>query len=200
MMLNIQNRISLSKNSKIEIKKFRKRKGALTVKAWDQISKSVKNEISKKLFYNQKFKCVYCSRDLASLSPQIDHFADKARYSDYSFCMTNLFYSCGPCNSTSFKGSKNTISVYSAKYHHTQFRIVHPYFDDPRSEIRFKDPENIYLDVNMCTYKGKKTIVFFKYHEKRMTFIRSKQLVFERLSPIQDGEMRELILESIAYK
>ena len=199
-MINLHNRISLSNASKKKIKAFlRKNHGNLNGNSWDLINKSIKNELSGKLLYNQKFKCVYCERYLTGLYPQIDHFAPKSRYPSFCFNPSNLFYVCGFCNS-SIKGKKNTVAIINDRYDKTTFRIVNPYRNNPNEEIKFSDEDRIDLDVPNCTYLGKKTIVFFEYHKTLMTNIRAKQLVYERLNPLLSEDERKLIHESIAYR
>ena len=48
--------------------------------------------------------------------------------------------------------------------------------------------------------KGKRTILFFKYHETFMTIIRARQLQLERLNPLTTEDQRKLIQQAIAYK
>ena len=200
-MLNIETRISLSKSSKNRIKKYWKSKGGnLNGKSWGSIHKSVKNELSKKLFLNQRFKCCYCERHLTGLSPQIDHFAHQAVYSRFCFNPTNLFYACGFCNSASIKGQKDTVDVFNLRYDLTTFLIVHPLRDNPDNEIIFQDSDRVYLDIDQCTELGVRTISFFKYDELLMTTIRAKHLKYQRMDPLTTEEENDLIQKSIAYK
>lgn len=200
-MLKINTRISLSHLSKGKIRKLVKKNGnVLDEDSWTKINKSIKNELSKKLFANQGFKCVYCERYLVGLSPQIDHFAHKALYPQFTFTTINLFYSCDFCNSSSRKGQKPTIQNLHTYYNSCDFKIVHPYFDDPDTEIKFQDADKIFFDWSNCTQKGKDTIEFFEFNDSIMTSIRSRTLTYERLQPILTVEERQLIQDSISYK
>ena len=200
-MINITTRISISKKEKFKINKFWKKKsGELDANSWKKISKSVKNEISEKLLKNQGYKCAYCERYLYALTPEIDHFAHKAKYSKFSFNPTNLFYSCGFCNSTSIKGQKNSVAILNNRYDLTTFKIVHPLRDNPDDHIIFSDLDRVDLNVSLCTYKSKRTIVFFEYHKPMMTLIRSRDLIKDRLNPLTSAQEIQLIQESIAYK
>ena len=200
-MLNIQTRISLSKKSKRIINKFWKSKaGAIQANSWKKISKKVKNELSKKILINQDFKCAYCERHLYALTPEIDHFAHKAQYARFSFNPTNLFYACGFCNSSLIKGQKNTIANLNNRYDQCEFRIVHPLRNDPNTHISFQDNDRVILDISNCTYLGKRTIIFFKYHKATMTKIRSRDLILQRRYPLSTKDQKELINECIAYK
>ena len=200
-MLNIEARISLSKASKAKIKSLKKAtNNRLQSDSWKSIHKSVKNEISKKLLAAHGFKCVYCERDLIGLSHQIDHFAHKADYPEFTFIPVNVFYACGFCNSSAVKGQKNVIAVLEDRYDQTIFEIVHPYYNNPENEIAYRDQDRVDIDLSRCTNLGKRTIVFFKYHEPFMTMIRAKQLIHERMNPLVKDEERQLIQEAIAYK
>lgn len=200
-MLNITNRISLSKKGKKKISKFwKKNEGNLDAESWNKISKSVKNELSEKLLKNQGFKCAYCERYLYAQTPEMDHFAHKAKFPRFSFNPTNLFYSCGYCNSASIKGQKNTVAVFNNRYDLTTFNIVHPIRNIPDDHIKYSDVDRIDLDVAQCTFKGKRTIIFFKYHKSTMTLIRSRDLIKDRLNPLTNDQEIELIQEAIAYR
>lgn len=200
-MLNIKTRISLSRDSKKRIKNFlKKRGGVLNGDSWSLVSKNVKNDISGKLLYNQSFKCTYCERYLIALTHQIDHFAHKAAYPQFTFSTTNLFYSCGFCNSSGIKGQKSTIHVLNHRYDLTTFNIVHPYYDNPDNEMVFRDADRIFFDFMSCTAKGLATIIFFSYDQLPMTTIRSRDLMYQRLNPLLINEERRLIQEAIAYK
>jgi uncharacterized protein (TIGR02646 family) len=200
-MLNIANRISLSKRAKRAIRNHWKESGGvLDSKSWAKIPNPVKSEISEKLLHNQALKCAYCERYLYAKRPEIDHFAHKGMFPRFSFNPTNLFYSCNHCNSSGMKGQKNTVAISHDRYHLVTFKIVHPYRDNPEDHIRFRDHDRIDLDVANCTYKGKRTIVFFKYHEILMTMIRSRDLMLDRLRPLSTGQEAELIQECITYR
>jgi uncharacterized protein (TIGR02646 family) len=200
-MLNITTRISFTKRSKRKINKFWKdKKGSLNTDSWSSIHRSVKNEVSYKLLFNQDFKCVYCERYLINLGHEIDHFAHKAVNSRFSFNPTNLFYACRACNSPARKGSYNIVMTYNNKYNDCEFCIIHPYFHNPDIEILFTDPDRVTFDWNNCSNRGKGTIVFFGFDDYTYTNIRSRQLVFERLNPLTPHDEFFLIQEAIAYR
>lgn len=200
-MLNITTRISLTKRSRKLIKKNKlSSNNILHVDSWKDISKSVKNEISKRLYYNQGYKCVYCERYLTGLLPQIDHFAHKSRYPQFSFTSINLFYACGNCNSSAIKGQKNTIYRLNVRYDNCIFEIVHPFLDDVDIHIIYQDYDKIFFDWFNCSVKGKNTIRFFDFYGLQMTDIRARTLIYERLNPYTTGEERTLIQSAISYK
>lgn len=199
-MLNINTRISLSKKSKKRIKKFKKKNGALTVDSWKRISKKVKNDISKKLLYNQNLRCAYCQRYLYDEVLQIDHFAPKTLNPEFTFTTNNLFYSCGFCNSTGIKGSKPTVNVLHNNYNQTTFLIVHPYIDNVDAEILYSDPDRITYDMAGCSQKGLDTISFFEFDKLPMTMFRANKLLYERRNPLTTADEKALIRECIAYK
>ncbi|MCM4153543.1 TIGR02646 family protein [Arenibacter sp. N53] len=200
-MLNLQNRISLSKDSKLKLKEFLKNKaGVLDSKSWTLIHSRVKNDISSKLLYNQNLRCAYCQRYLYSTVPQIDHFAHKAAYPQFTFITTNLFYACNYCNSSGIKGQKNTIAVLDNRYDRTKFNILHPYYDDIDSEIIYSDSDKIIFERANCSAKGLATINFFDFDGLPMTLFRSNTLLQERRNPLLLEDERELINRCIAYK
>lgn len=200
-MLNITTRISISRTSRAFIKRLKfKQNGKFTPKSWGMIRNSVKNEISQKLFANQGLKCVYCERYLIGLGHEIDHFAHKADYPEFTFIPLNLFYSCKLCNSAERKGQKNTISAPLAQYGQCTFSIVHPFFNDPSIEIIYTDPDKIYFDRSKCSQVGSDTIDFFEWDDLLYSTIRSRTLVNERLNPLTTEEEKQLIQLAISYK
>lgn len=200
-MLNINTRITISRASKGYINALKKRQhGSFTQASWSMIRNSVKNEISGRLFSNQGLKCVYCERYLIGLGHEIDHFAHKGDYPQFTFIPINLFYSCKLCNSPARKGQKNTIRIPANNYNICSFSIVHPYLHNPDIEIVFSDPDRIYFDKTSCTQLGRDTIDFFTWDDLLYTTIRSRILITERLNPLITQEERKLIQEAIAYK
>lgn len=200
-MLNINKRISLSRQSKRLIKKLRRKDNGLNGDSWKNIHKSVKNELSKKLLFNHSPRCVYCERYFIAERSEIDHFAHKARYPQFTFITPNLYYSCNFCNSSNRKGQKQTIiGTVNAKYNLCNFLILHPYFDNPDDEIKFKDRERVDFDWNNCTIKGKETIKFWKWDDTPMTLLRAQNSLINRLNPLTSDNEIKLIQEIISYK
>jgi hypothetical protein len=200
-MLNITTRISFSTAVKNSIKALKMRQhGSFTQASWSMIENPVKNEISGRLLANQGLKCVYCERYLIGMGHEMDHFAHKGQYPQFTFTSVNLFYSCKHCNSSARKGQKNTISNLLPYYHQCTFAIVHPYFHNPNVEIVFSDPERVYFDRPNCSQIGRDTIDFFGWDDLLYTIIRSRNLAYDRLNPLTTHQEIELIQEAIAYK
>lgn len=198
-MINITTRISLSKTSK-KIIKTHIRKQPYSSKTWDVINKAVKNEISKKLLFNQGPYCVYCERSFLREKIEIDHFAHKGDYSQFTFTTINLFYSCNFCNSL-VKNQRSTIfELPHVNYRNCTFLIVHPFLNNPDDEILFKDPERVDIDWDQCTDLGKDTITFWKWDEQEMTMFRAQMATIRRLHPLTSEAERDLINKIIAYK
>ncbi|MBK7110370.1 MAG: hypothetical protein WAU21_11790 [Chitinophagales bacterium] len=194
-------RISISHRSRSFINTLRLRQGGnFTSSSWGLIRKSVKNEVSKKLFANQGFKCVYCERYLIGHEPEIDHFAHKGEYPQFTFIPINLFYTCSFCNSSGRKGQQNTINVLMENYNQCTFSIVHPFYNVPNNEIVFTDAERIYLDLPNCTPLGIATINFFKWDDYHYSHIRAIILTNERLKPLTSVDEMQLIQKAISYK
>lgn len=201
-MLNITNRFSLSKKTKKAIKKFKKKNGGtFDGESWKKIGKRVKNEISKKLLYLHGPKCVYCERLLLATGNQIDHFAHKAQYSQFTFEPINLFYSCTFCNSSDRKGQKNTVNnPLNIRYNLCDFNIVHPYLNIPDNEIFYQDVDKVFYDKPSCTGLGLATIDFFKWDDELMTIFRATELRNQRLNPISTIQEKIIISQIISYK
>ncbi|MFT5217415.1 MAG: hypothetical protein ACI83H_002552 [Glaciecola sp.] len=200
-MLNITNRISLSKESKIIVRKFwKKSNGVLDSKSWSKIGNSVKQEFSYKLLVNQKLKCAYCQRRLVGLGHEMDHFAHKANYPRFSFNPVNLFYSCKFCNSAGRKGQKNTVANPSNRYNQIEFSILHPYFDNVDAELIYSDDDRVDFAWGLCSDIAKDTIEFFNFDDSIMTYFRAKVVSKERLEPFTTIEEEEFIQMMIAYR
>ena len=201
-MLNIVNRFSLSKKSKKAIKKFkRKNGGAFDGDSWKNIGKRIKNDISKKILFIQGPRCVYCERLLLATGNQIDHFAHKAQYYQFTFEPINLFYSCTFCNSSDRKGQKDTVNApVNIQYNLCDFNIAHPYLNNPENEIFYQDNDRIFFDKPSCSELGLATIDFFKWDDELMTLFRANTLRNERLNPFTTEQEKQLILQIIAYK
>ncbi|MFM2225628.1 MAG: hypothetical protein RJA07_1830 [Bacteroidota bacterium] len=200
-MININQRISLSKKSKRTIKKFLIKNGQLSTSSWDEINKKVKNEISKKLLSTHFLNCAYCEGSLIIQGNQIDHFSPKSVTPEFSFNPTNLFYICGHCNSKARKGDKPTInSPVKKNYSENEFKIVHPYFDNTDNEIVFTDNDRIFFDWDTCSLKGIYTIWFFKWADPRMTQIRNMNAMIRKNSSNNSFNDKILINSIISYK
>jgi uncharacterized protein (TIGR02646 family) len=200
-MLNITTRISLTRSSKRLVKDLKfKQGGGFDSSSWGKIKRIVKHEMSGKLFLNQGLRCVYCERYLIALGHEMDHFAHKSDFPQFTFVPVNIFYSCSYCNSSSRKGQKSTISKLMFQYNQCEFSIIHPFYGNPDIEIIFSDADRVYFDRDSCTHLGKNTIDFFGWDDLMYTTIRAKSLTQERLKPLTlKGEM-ELIQEAISYK
>lgn len=200
-MLNIVTRISISSRSRIDIRNLKITQGGnFDSKSWGKISSSVKNEISKKLFANQGLKCVYCERYLIGLGHEIDHFAHKGDYPEFTFIPINLFYTCKTCNAAGRKGQKVTIDVLNNRYNQCQFLIVHPLLNIPDNEIRYLDADRIYFDRLNSTLLGNTTIDFFGWDDMLYSTFRSRELMYNKLHPLTTIDERKLIQLAIAYK
>lgn len=200
-MLNITTRISLTRRSRARIRELKARQhDNFTQAAWGLIHREVKHEISAKLFNNQGLKCVYCERYLIGLGHEIDHFAHKGEYPQFTFVPINLFYSCKLCNSSERKGQKSTIDNLDDQYNLCTFSIVHPFINNPDIEILYTDEDRVYFDRVNCSQLGRDTIDFFNWGDLIYTNIRSRILTYERLNPLTSVAERELIHASLAYR
>lgn len=100
-------------------------------------TKTFKETMKRELFDNQNGRCAYCDLPLETRNPEIDHIAPKGgnkqpKHVECTYLPLNLVYACHNCNSSSCKGSKDTVvNKVSTNYSTWIFSIVHPYLDDP---------------------------------------------------------------------
>lgn len=169
-------------------------------KGWsksDRKTKNIKHKISTHTLQNQGCRCAYCERILEKGGVQIEHIAPKD--SNESFCYEpyNLVSSCGICNAIANKGAKDTIlPPKNNNYVNNNFKIVHPYFDDPDTHIKYQDPEKTVFDKALCTPKGLGTIDFFNW-DTLNAYIARTIIASSRSIPIN---VAQLILEISLYK
>lgn len=113
-----------------------KRIKELTGRPWTSGS-TVKAAFRGAALKHQNFKCVYCLvpiGDNVRNAPDIEHFADKGKYGQWSFELANLMLACKFCNQT-LKKTYDVVSILHANYQVCAFRIVHPYFDQVGQHI-----------------------------------------------------------------
>lgn len=115
---------------------------------------------------SQEHLCAYCMfhiGDAYRVNPDIEHFADKAKYAQWTFEILNLFLTCQYCNQT-LKRSYDTIMVASETYAQCSFALVHPYLDDVVQHIRggWANLDDRPQVPQPMTLKGARTIRLFK--------------------------------------
>lgn len=145
----------------------------------------------------QNMRCAYCETLFGYGEPQIEHFANKGRYRKFLYEPQNLVCSCPVCNGFAKKGAKNTIKgPVKVKYADNDFLYVHPYFDDPSKEIKYKDVFKLRVDKDHSTEKGKKTIEMFHWDTYHATLKRLSNLVVRPFL----AKRQELMSEILNYK
>ncbi|NMM65234.1 hypothetical protein HBE96_21865 [Clostridium sp. P21] len=100
---------------------------------------SLKKNIRIQLKSNQNGKCAYCGLSLERTSnSEIEHIAPKGKlrngtvlHPEFMFTERNLAFACHYCNSILKKGTFDTIKLKNSNYEKCEFKIVHPYFDNP---------------------------------------------------------------------
>ena len=141
--------------------------------------KALKSRISKWTLTEQKCRCAYCERLLEQGTTFIEHFVPKSKHREFVFEPENMFSACGRCNYTGIKGSKETLNLpLQPQYRNNTFTIVHPFIDNPDSEIVFTDESRIVFDKVKCTPKGLSTIDFFHWDDKDAVLTRTKEAPF----------------------
>lgn len=154
---------------------------------WDRnnnIMNGIKKSITDQLNITQNGKCCYCGLSLWETSRgEIEHIAPKrgrpTPYPEFTFTKKNLALACEYCNGSSKKGQKNIISRYNVSYDNCEFKLVHPYFDDPNLHYEWVNNKTK-IQIRSQTLKGKYSIMLFELDQPQMAIARGKQYVYER--------------------
>ncbi|WP_434710630.1 hypothetical protein NMA58_13730 [Rhizobium sp. YTUHZ045] len=124
----------------------------------DQALGALKSRVKDYYIAIQNSRCCYCDRHQGTENHRawdVEHVADRNKYPWFMFTARNLAASCPDCNTA--KGSKETLTTPGRKTYpagSSDFRIVHPHFDDFADHIHRAG--HIYLPKSK---KGKNTIV-----------------------------------------
>lgn len=108
----------------------------------------------------QDSKCVWCESKLglkARRSAHRDHIAPKGDYGKWTFLPANIAVACEACNGFTVKSDLDTIAVEAPNYEDCNFRVVHPYLDNPGEHIEFVQEEKKIVMVGLSV-KGRWTI------------------------------------------
>lgn len=146
----------------------------------NNIKKSINTQLN--LFQNEK--CCYCGLKLWETSRgEIEHIAPKRgrpkAYPEFTFTKKNLALACEYCNGSSKKGQKDIILKYNANYNRCEFKLVHPYFDDPDLHYEWVNNKTK-IQIRHKTGKGQYSISLFKLDQPSMSDARGKQYIYER--------------------
>lgn len=138
--------------------------------AWDDNSvktKNLKNRISTHTIIAQGGRCAYCETPLMKGSLAIEHIAHKGKYGEFCFEPYNLVTACTSCNSPGNKGEKDTIKglVNRRDYASNNFKIVHPYFDNPNDHFKYLDADRTTFDTSDCSTEALETIKMMHWDE-----------------------------------
>ena len=142
----------------------------------------IRGSITSQLDSIQNQKCCYCGLQLWETGRgEIEHIAPKASrqkaYPEFTFTKQNLALSCEYCNGSSKKGETDIIFRYNAKYSDCEFKLVHPYFDNPNQHYQWINYETKIM-ISHKTWKGKYSIILFGL--KDLASARAKQRIFEK--------------------
>lgn len=200
-MLNLYKKVKFSNKQKKYIKSL----GILRYEDWDsreKINKEIKGNIKNQLLKFQNNKCVYCGLVLEETSrPEIEHIAPRTKHPNFAYTTTNLAMACQYCNSSSKKGSKETISVKKSFYNQCEFYIVHPYYDDVD---KFFEEQGAFIHIRsglseMEMGKAQRTRDMFGLMDTQHVEARQKQLLYERfMSQYTIDERNEILIKGIS--
>lgn len=171
---------------------------------WERTSKemnSYKEILISQLVEIQDNRCAYCGLSLAWNLVDREHFVHKGQntgYPEFMFNVKNLFAACGYCNRR-IKGQRSTMLQYNVNYDDCTFLIIHPYFDDPDTDLEFlPNSSGQHILASAKTGKGQATIDFFELSNKNLT-IRRAGFIAERQaqSEMEGNDYAEL--KAISY-
>ena len=168
-------------------------------KGWEKADNDtldLKNSISEYTMRQQDNKCAYCE-DLITGGAQLDHLVPKQLHSEFCYEPKNLLTSCAVCNMYIKNGGDTVVVPVTRRYEQNRFTIVHPYFNDPDSHIKFTNEDRVIIDEKNSSELGKATIAFFHLNEYPAYCMRAKLFGDKDQYPI-DGE--RLAKACSAYK
>jgi len=165
---------------------------------------NLKQNIKIQLKQTHNDECAYCGLELGETSPEeIEHIAQKAeaKYPQFMFTPENLCLACRLCNGFSKKGNKDTIDQYNDEYHRCNFKIVHPYFDNPDDHFSWVDNE-IRIDIISFSPKGSASIKMFDLAGEKQSCGRAKQKLYDdkKLQYQLSQELEDLVNSIMTYK
>lgn len=169
--------------------------------AWyDQKQKTfeIKARISEHTLLTQKIRCVYCERILIKLNPQIEHIADKATYTSFSFEPLNLATACGDCNGSRNKHDENVVKAENEVYAECEFKMVHPYLNVVAEHFVYSLDGDVVYDYDSCSEQAQFTIDMLNMNTYEW-YLMYSQIQEEKAKPI-DINMERLIYEISSYK
>lgn len=162
-------------------------------------SKSIKNNIFKRIFYISKLRCAYCGKLLLRTEREIDHFIPNADRPLLSFHPYNLIPSCGYCNSI-LKKKHNPEVLYNLKYSDSLFFIVHPYLNNVEEHISC-GIDGVSFDYDTCSIFGLNSIELFELYTDEAHIQRRNDLTIRnQMGEIADADLIDLIEKIASYK
>ena len=200
-MLNAANPVKYSKGQRQYIKKL----GTPRYEDWsvnNKINNNIKKTIRYQLLIQQNNRCAYCGLKLFETSrPEIEHIAPRRIHPEFEYINKNLVIACQYCNSSSRKGSYDTIAVKTDYYNACQFNIVNPYYDDTD---KYFDEETFIIKIKSglpenMRKKAEKTFEIFKIDDPLKVEARAKQVIFDRCRQNYSlSELAEKLLNEIS--
>lgn len=162
------------------------------------LTNAIKNRISTHTIIAQGGRCAYCETPLSKGAHAIEHIAPKGIYGEFCYEPYNLVTACSSCNSTSNKGEEDTIVSPANRrdYAANNFRVVHPYFDNPDDHFKFSDEDKAMFDIPNCSPKAQNTITMLNWNEtwaynQRLRNARTRDLPLDVL---------KLVTEIVTYR
>lgn len=173
-MLNLEKTIEYTLEEKEMIGSLDLASGG-TWKKRTNAMKELKERLRKELDILQEGRCAYCGNVLYVTSAlEIEHIAPKGKdlYPEFTFHCKNLVAACSYCNGCHKKHAKDVVSKRDSEYEKCEFKIVHPYLDNPNDHILWTDDRKVIIEKASSSSKGQFTISLFGLEEPPHTFQR----------------------------
>jgi uncharacterized protein (TIGR02646 family) len=167
--------------------------------------RAIRQSITTQLDNFQNQKCCYCGLELWGTSRgEIEHIAPKASrkkaYPEFTFEKKNLALSCEYCNGSSKKGEINVVFKPHAIYSNCEFKLVHPYFDNPDDHYEWVNGRT-QIQIRHKTWKGKYSIILFKLHTQAQANARGREWISKRKkNRLILNALYEKFIKIIAYR
>ena len=197
-MLNLNDPIRYTPTEKAHVDAVMKPQKSNGWKDQKDLTKGIKDRICKHTIIAQGGRCAYCETPLLRGAYAIEHIAPKGLYGEFSYEPYNLVTSCTSCNSTANKGEEDTViaPVNRRDYIDNEFKMVHPYFDNPDDHLKYIDPEKTMFDMPNCSPKGQFTINMFHWND---TWAYNQRVVNSRTRDLPIKVLK-LVTEIVTYR
>ncbi|MBO0444251.1 HNH endonuclease [Vagococcus fluvialis] len=183
-----------SKKQKRLVNKLKPWNGSL----WDEKElEDLKKGIKAYMSRIQDERCAYCGNRFGVTSnSEIEHIAPKGGskrliYPQFTLTPYNLVLACHLCNSPVKKGQIKVISNLDINYRNCEFKIVHPYFDDPSEHfIEMTSPDGKSIIYAYTSKKGLNSVKMFSLNNEPQVIARTSDIL---ISNMPEGLKKDIL-------